>query len=216
MKTRDLGWCLLGIVVCVVSTHEVSAMQMPKRRRVDQAALDGKLLGAIAADNIQQVRYWLLAGANANCRWGYDNSSPLHVAVEYGGKGEIAQLLIDAGADIHACDDTGYTPFLQAGWLGHANIKALDVLLAAGADPNYRDLCGWNALHLLVGGGVIGLLSGLLDAGTDSEARDDFHQTPLESCADRVCAVFAGRMVRALLAAGVRFANELPHHLYRW
>ena len=58
---------------------------------------------------------------------------------------EIAQLLIDAGADIEAKNKYGSTPLHNAA--GNGNIDAMRILLQAGADPNARNKNGSTAFR---------------------------------------------------------------------
>ena len=50
------------------------------------------------------------------------------------GNAPLAQLLIDAGADVNLPDKDGWTPLSVAAFYGHADV--LKTLLAAGADPS--------------------------------------------------------------------------------
>jgi ankyrin repeat protein len=61
---------------------------------------------------------------------------PLHSAVA-GGHGAVAEMLIEAGADVGSVQDGGYTPLMGAAQNGLAATVAL--LLARGADPKAYD-----------------------------------------------------------------------------
>lgn len=61
---------------------------------------------------------------------------PLHSAVA-GGHESIAAMLVDAGADVNAVQDGGFTPLMGAAQNGLDDTVAL--LLAHGADPNAYD-----------------------------------------------------------------------------
>ena len=73
-----------------------------------------------AAATIAQVQSLLEQGANSDARDANANTA-LHFAASFGYT-EIAQLLVDAGADAHAINDFNATPIKSAmGW-GHRDI----------------------------------------------------------------------------------------------
>ncbi|CAM9873479.1 unnamed protein product, partial [Ectocarpus sp. 12 AP-2014] len=61
------------------------------------------------------------------------SSSPLHVASRYGHAG-VAAVLLELGAVVDARDTFGFTPLCYAAGNGH--VKAIEVLLGAGADTS--------------------------------------------------------------------------------
>ena len=71
-------------------------------------------------------------------------SSPLHFAAGYGRR-EAVEILLNAGASVHARDDGGLIPLHNACSFGHAEVVSL--LLRAGADPNARDNWSYTPLH---------------------------------------------------------------------
>ncbi|MGB3694723.1 MAG: ankyrin repeat domain-containing protein [Spirulinaceae cyanobacterium] len=78
--------------------------------------------------------------------------TPLQEAIDEmddGGKIEMVQLLIQAGADVNAWNlDHDSNPLLMAMWSGHEDIVSL--LLKAGANPNIKDNEGNSPLRLSV------------------------------------------------------------------
>lgn len=71
------------------------------------------------------------AGAEVDERFITDNSTTLYRCAQFGTP-KVAQVLLDAGADIDARNDKGRTPLMEA---AHTNmIAVVRVLLAAGAD----------------------------------------------------------------------------------
>jgi ankyrin repeat protein len=75
---------------------------------------------------------------------------PLHSAVA-GGHGDVAALLIEAGADVNARQRHGWTPLHGAAQNGA--IETVERLLAAGADPTARNDDGVSAAALAAGAG---------------------------------------------------------------
>ena len=72
---------------------------------------------AFKAGNIEAVKQHLAAGTDVNAKGPNAGLTPLHRAAYYGLK-EIAELLLDKGADVNAKDDGGDTP-LDVAMLGN-------------------------------------------------------------------------------------------------
>ena len=84
--------------------------------------------------NLAGVQAELDKGANVNAKmW---RRTPLHSATA-GGHTEIAELLIDNGADVNAMRGGGGTPLSYAASWGHEEI--VELLIANGADVNVKD-----------------------------------------------------------------------------
>jgi cytohesin len=83
----------------------------------------------------------LAAGADANTPSGYLRDTPLHTAAR-GGHAGVVQVLLRAGADVHARNVHGATPMLVA-----QDVAVVRTLLAAGADPSAVDCRGLTPLH---------------------------------------------------------------------
>ena len=64
--------------------------------------------------------------------------------VAYSGRAPAVTALINAGADVNAQDDDGWTALVHAASGGHAQVVSL--LLMAGADPNIRTRDGRSVL----------------------------------------------------------------------
>lgn len=116
------------------------------------------LITAVCADQLDQARLLLDAGANPNAQYEFmgKKSAALHGAISVG----MVNLLVTVGADLEARNADMLTPLLsmaQEGW-----VDAFDALLAAGANraatvtdnvsrmSKLADLTGYNALHLTV------------------------------------------------------------------
>jgi ankyrin repeat protein len=90
------------------------------------------------------VGFLLGAGANLNpSKKG--GSIPLSCAKG----GPIAKMLLDAGADVDAVDDTGTSALLSATMLD--DVEKVRVLLKAGARTDFRTQDGFTALDIAVG-----------------------------------------------------------------
>lgn len=102
----------------------------------------------------------------------------------------VVSRMLDVGADEHL------TPPQLFGLKG--DVKAMDRLLADGADPNEADPYGWRPLHFAVPLAGLEVVSGLLAAGAHVDARTASGATALHSAASRAKAL----VVSALLSAG--------------
>ena len=107
---------------------------------------------------------------NVKDRFGF---TPLHFAATK----EIAELLINEGADVNA-KDKGWTPLYHAAWRGHKEVAEL--LIAKGADVNMKDVEGVTPLHLAADRGHTEVVELLITKGADVNAKDDEGETPLD------------------------------------
>jgi len=106
-----------------------------------------------------------------------NQKTPLHLALE-SGHIDIARYLIEQGADINLKDKDMASPLHNAAFLG--NLEILSILLKKGAasinEGNFR---GQTPLHFACERGHPEVVTRLLDAGADIEARDMLGRTPL-------------------------------------
>ena len=151
----------------------------------------------------------LNAGADPNAVTRFDDAGdrlPLHRAAPDADPAEIEAFLA-AGADIEARETIRVRDGrrLQGGtalWRAarNENEAVLDLLLAAGTDPNPRIHNGLSALHRAARfNRNPATIERLLAAGASLEARDAWGQTPLHAAAN---SSGTGPATRALLAAG--------------
>jgi ankyrin repeat protein len=113
---------------------------------------------------------------DVNARGFNDEETPLHVASRCG-HADVAQLLLEHGADADARDDSKRTPLLRASEYGHVNVAR--VLLEHGADAEARGRVfwgwfqGWRPLEFASYGGHVEVVQVLLEHGADVKGRDD-------------------------------------------
>lgn len=87
-------------------------------------------------------------------------------------------MLLDAGIDLEAQDDTGRTALHWAAKGGHANTVGL--LLERGARVNVSDRWGRTALMYAAAHGSLLCVTNLLNAGADPQVRDENGATALD------------------------------------
>ena len=114
------------------------------------------------------------------------------------GDTDTARLLIDAGADVNARDNNGWTALMSAVWEGHTDTARL--LIRADADVNASRDNGWTALIHAAYKGHTDIARLLIDAGTNVNARNRFRWTALMIAVDKGHTDIA----RLLIDAGAR------------
>ena len=137
---------------------------------------------------------------------GLHGRTPLHVAVAYK-RWEIAQLLLDRGADVNATGkDYGRTPLHGAAERG--STRGIQFLVKRGGDVKTLDKSGLTPLHLAVSGGMHAeAVKLLLDAGADVNSTGKAGITPLtlalliKGSARRAEAIKAGQQCIDLLVS---------------
>jgi hypothetical protein len=112
---------------------------------------------AAAGHRVEIVRRLLAAGSDANAAGNHRRSVPLHYAADgyvngptWDAKRQVKtiEVLMDAGADIHAQDKNGASPLHRA--VRTRCAAAVRCLLKAGADPTLRNKPGSTPFHLAV------------------------------------------------------------------
>ena len=108
------------------------------------AALNKKLTDAVSVGNVADVRSALAAGADPNCERKLDDGgrfSVLRDSIYEWPNDEIAEMLIEAGADVNYIEyyvtkeARVHTPVLNSA-IAEGNVKMVRLLLEKGADPN--------------------------------------------------------------------------------
>ena len=151
---------------------------------VDLLRGDSALLDAAKKGNLSRVQK-LLTPENINCRDSAGrNSTPLHLAAGYNNL-EVAEYLLEQGADVNAQDKGGLIPLHNASSYGHLDIAAL--LIKYQTIVNATDKWGFTPLHEAAQKGRTQLCALLLAHGADPCLKNQEGQTPLDlSTADDV------------------------------
>jgi len=105
--------------------------------------LNQDLLNAAKNGDLQQLEFYIAAGADVNAK-DYYNYTPLHWAA-YNRSPECVRLLLAAGAPVDVRDNNNTTPLHLAANKGSP--ACVQPLLAAGADVDLKDNQGRTALY---------------------------------------------------------------------
>lgn len=135
------------------------------------------LLDAAKKGNLARVQR-LVTQDNINCRDAQGrNSTPLHLAAGYNNL-EVAEFLLERGADVNAQDKGGLIPLHNASSYGHLDIAAL--LIKYNTVVNATDKWGFTPLHEAAQKGRTQLCALLLAHGADPFLKNQEGQTPVD------------------------------------
>jgi ankyrin repeat protein len=155
--------------------------QLKKVEQLLDAGLDVNLTNVVNAsllyvaaanDRTKVVRLLLDRKAKVDVQQKEDGSTALLVT----GSQDVAQMLMDAGANFRLQTRYGQTMLMNAANFGW--VELLERLLKAGLDPNARDRMGQTAVHRAAGRGHVEVVRILADAGAELGVPDAFQQTP--------------------------------------
>ncbi|XP_066509234.1 poly [ADP-ribose] polymerase tankyrase-1-like isoform X2 [Hoplias malabaricus] len=155
--------------------------------RGDAALLDAAKKGCLA--RVQK----LCSSDNINCRDTQGrNSTPLHLAAGYNNL-EVAEYLLEHGADVNAQDKGGLIPLHNAASYGHVDIAAL--LIKYNTCVNATDKWAFTPLHEAAQKGRTQLCALLLAHGADPTMKNQEGQTALDlATADDIRALLMDAM----------------------
>lgn len=158
------------------------------------------LLDAAKKGNLVRIQR-LVAPENINCRDALGrNSTPLHLAAGYNNY-EVAEYLLENGADVNAQDKGGLIPLHNASSYGHVDIAAL--LIKHKTKVNATDKWGFTPLHEAASKSRTQLCALLLAHGADPFTKNQEGQTPIAiATAEDVKSLLQDAMTVALPVAG--------------
>ena len=103
---------------------------------------------AILSDNMEAVQQHIEAGTDINKKEAMGGSTPLITAASFG-KNEIAQALIDAGADLTPKNNDGSTALHSAAFF--CRVEIVQMLIDAKVDKSIRNNFGATARESVMG-----------------------------------------------------------------
>ena len=139
---------------------------------------DRAIVHAAACGQTAIVKLLVNNGAKVNFRTRPYGHTPLMMAIGPG-RADLVRLLLECGADANLQTSTGDTALMSACY-DRADIDIVKLLLEHEAHVNTRASRGRTALWLASQKGHVGIVSLLIEAGADIEARfEDDGYTPL-------------------------------------
>ncbi|XP_076165189.1 tankyrase isoform X1 [Ptiloglossa arizonensis] len=164
------------------------------------------LLDAAKKGNLARVQR-LVTQDNINCRDAQGrNSTPLHLAAGYNNL-EVAEFLLERGADVNAQDKGGLIPLHNASSYGHLDIAAL--LIKYNTVVNATDKWGFTPLHEAAQKGRTQLCALLLAHGADPFLKNQEGQTPVDlASADDVRCLLQDAMASQQVVPSVPSGNS--------
>jgi ankyrin repeat protein len=134
--------------------------------------------GGDPADAARVIKFAISHGADVNALQGESRWTPLHSAC-YQGRGSVAEVFIDNGADVNAKDKHSHTPLYFA--VRKKDIDTVKLLIAKGANVNVKEekKGGASPLHAAIERRHPDMAKLLIAKGADLNARNNEGETPL-------------------------------------
>ena len=110
-------------------TENIETVESTVNSSVEQPTKD--LITAVLDDDLDTVNQHIAYGSDLNVQDGTFSNTSLNFAGIYG-LTDIADALVNAGADLNLINDDNFTPLCNAAAWGHTSI--VTILLNAGAD----------------------------------------------------------------------------------
>jgi len=143
-----VAFSLLTVAVYVNTAQAEPMIQPLSQSNTDARTPQVSLHAAVIEGNLKATKQHIAAGSDLNVKEPSGGSSPLILAALLG-KTEIAQALIDAGADVNQTNNEGSTALHTAAFFCRPDI--VKALLAAGADTSVRNNSGSTARASVTG-----------------------------------------------------------------
>ncbi len=111
--------------------------------QADEIAGINALMSAVAGNDVNGVRFFSKAGRALVNQKNFGGATALHLACRENNF-DIVKILVDAGADVNASDNEGWTPLMRAALAGNRN--SIDLLLNKGAIASNMNSVGETAI----------------------------------------------------------------------
>jgi ankyrin repeat protein len=124
-----------------------------------------------------------------------DGFTALHLAAFFA-QPEAAAKLLQGGADSNAVARNAMKVAVINSAAASGRADLVKLVLAAGADPNARQMAGYTALHAAAAHHNVEMTQALLDAGADPSLRSDDGQSAADKAGPAVAALLKSRTLR--------------------
>jgi ankyrin repeat protein len=162
----------------IVEKNDKVAELLQSHKGIIGEALPPEISQAAEADDTERVGIFIDEDHTILNKKGRCGFTLLHLAAQKS-TGEMAQMLINRGAEVNTVDRDGLTPLHHAVSGGFKDV--IELLLSHGAEVNVRDKYGRSPLHLVNTRQIAELL---VSKGADIHAKDTrYGRTPLHNIA---------------------------------
>lgn len=143
-------------------------------------AQNNRLIEAVLQNDPDEAKSALFTGANPNLM--HRGLRPLHIAAARGFS-EVAEILIENGADVNAQDATGSLPLKDA--VFSRSFRVVELMINEGSLIDQADHNGVRPLHIAAIRGCPDIASLLLERGADINAKTNRGNTPIHLAAEQ-------------------------------
>jgi uncharacterized protein len=162
------------------TTASTTAATTPTTTEDETSELDVQLREAVIANDLEEARRLLDAGANPNTPDSNRESAFLHASSELGPSPAMLELLLENGADVNARDANNSTALIRAAQRGYPEL--VGPLIEADADLDHVNDLNFTAVlaTVIFGDGsepYVETVRLLVDGGADATI-PDVHGTP--------------------------------------
>lgn len=167
-------------VAALFGPAEVVALLLEAGADIDRPGRDGlhPLHNAVAVGHKDIVALLIQKGANVNSKDRLGRTPLYSFAASRGSDIQIARMLLAAGADARSEEDEYHVTALDNA-VETRNLELAELLIAAHADVNHRNVDGWSALHFAAYHLRYEFVKVLIVAGADVNLPNKLGKTPL-------------------------------------
>jgi ankyrin repeat protein len=165
-----------GFPVIAENVEEAQLRTFLTTARNNKGEFDKTIHRASGLGNIDIINIILNCGIDVNQARTEDGATPLYIAA-YKGQLNVAQLLLDRGAEVNQAETNGATPLYIAAALGQLDVAKL--LLDRGAKVNQAEINGVTPLYIAAQEGQLDVAKLLLKRGAEVNLAETNGATPL-------------------------------------